>query len=237
MAVKDVGFLPISTSLETAMFRLRAHTREPLFVDQLCINQADNAEKGRLVSQMGKIYAKARRVLAWLGPSTVELEMFLSFMKHLEEVAPPAYLHLVDHDYPTLEAIRASVAASSPESKPVPSHLLEDRDMLREMLIRMGDEIPLRGFVDICSRQFFGRMWIVQEACLPGSLHFVCGHSIWHVVQFERALLLFSIFLAHRAGNMTHEDVVNHYPKVDDIIFAIALCRFVNRFFTTRRTI
>ncbi len=80
-------------------------------------------------------------------------------------------------------------------------------------------------------------MWIVQEACLPGSLHFACGDNIWHAVRFERTLLLFSIFVAHRAGNLTHEDVAKDHVKVDDIIFAIALCRFVNRLFATRRTI
>jgi hypothetical protein len=233
---KDVGFLPISASLETAMLHLRPHTNKPLFIDQLCINQADNAEKGRLVRRMGEIYSKAKRVLAWLGPSTPEAEKFISFMKHLEETAPPPYLRLVEHDYPTLEAIRGSIS-SGLSSMPVPGHLLEDRDMLRDLVIEVRDEIPLRGFVDVCSRQYFGRMWIVQEACLAGSLYFVCGHNTWHAVRFERALLFFFIFLAHRSANLTHEDVAKEYPKVDDIIFAVALCRFVNRLFTTRRTI
>ncbi len=113
------------------MLHLRAHTDKPLFVDQLCCLCINQAEK------------------------------FLSFMKHLEETAPSVYLRLVDHDYPTLEAKRVSVASSSPESKPLPAHLLEGRDMLREMVIKMrNDEIFLRGFVDVCSRHYLNERFL-----------------------------------------------------------------------------
>ncbi|KAI6781892.1 uncharacterized protein J7T54_005102 [Emericellopsis cladophorae] len=234
---KVVGVLLISAVLEGILLQLRTHTDKPLFVDQLCINQANNAEKGHLVRHMGEIYSKAKQVLAWLGPSTLEADRLVSFMMHLEEDAKPAYLRLCDHDYPTLDALRLSVAAPNPESKPVPSNLIQDRDVLREAVMAMQDDMALRGFMDICSRQLFGRMWIVQEACLSGTLHFVCGHNAWHVDQFERVLLLFTMFLAYRAGNLTAEDVGKDFPKVDDIISAIGLCRFVNRVFSTRRTI
>ncbi|KAH7308633.1 hypothetical protein B0I35DRAFT_442323 [Stachybotrys elegans] len=80
-------------------------------------------------------------------------------------------------------------------------------------------------------------MWIVQEVCLSGSLHFVCGHSVWAADQFERILLLFYLLLAHRAGNFTPEDLINDYPQLDDILLAIAIARFLNRIFSTRRTI
>jgi hypothetical protein len=38
-----------------------------LWVDAICINQADAIEKGTQVSMMGSIYAQAYRVLIWLG--------------------------------------------------------------------------------------------------------------------------------------------------------------------------
>lgn len=234
---ETVGYIPTTASLETAMLYLRWHTEKPFFVDQLCINQADNVEKAHLVRRMGEIYSQANRVLAWLGPSDPEAQEFVSFMKHLEEAPGAAYLRLADHDYPILNAIRLSVAATSPESKPVPDHVMADRDMLRDLVIQIGDEMPLRGFVNVCSRQFFGRLWIVQEACLSLNLQFVCGYSVWHADQLERTLLLFSLLLAHRAANLTPKALAKEYPKVDDIILAIALGRFINRLFSTRRTI
>jgi hypothetical protein len=49
------------------------HLRDPyeflwIWVDALCINQADLAERAQQVSQMGDIYRQAERVLVWLGP-------------------------------------------------------------------------------------------------------------------------------------------------------------------------
>ncbi|KAK5125936.1 hypothetical protein LTR85_011291 [Meristemomyces frigidus] len=52
---------------------LRAMRREDnrswFFIDAICINQWDNAEKSGQVMLMGEIYRKARRVTAWLGHS------------------------------------------------------------------------------------------------------------------------------------------------------------------------
>jgi hypothetical protein len=40
---------------------------EPLWVDSISINQADNAEKGHTLSQMPLIYHTAQRTLCWTG--------------------------------------------------------------------------------------------------------------------------------------------------------------------------
>jgi hypothetical protein len=39
-----------------------------LWIDAICINQADADEKGMQFTMMGSIYAQASRVLIWLGP-------------------------------------------------------------------------------------------------------------------------------------------------------------------------
>ncbi|KAF2240619.1 HET-domain-containing protein, partial [Trematosphaeria pertusa] len=40
---------------------------EKLWIDALCINQSDNAERGHQIQRMGDIYRGASEVLAWLG--------------------------------------------------------------------------------------------------------------------------------------------------------------------------
>src|SRR6201999_2476979 len=40
-----------------------------LWVDYLCINQPNVAEKNHQVALMGQIYREASRVIVWLGPS------------------------------------------------------------------------------------------------------------------------------------------------------------------------
>ncbi|PKK50013.1 hypothetical protein CI102_7199 [Trichoderma harzianum] len=58
----------VGRNLYNALERLRLPNEERvLWIDALCINQADNQEKTQQVRLMGEIYSKAQRVLIWLG--------------------------------------------------------------------------------------------------------------------------------------------------------------------------
>jgi hypothetical protein len=66
----DLGECRISVtkSLHAALLQLRDHSFERIiWVDAICINQADNEEKGHQIQSMAKIYSKATRVIVWLG--------------------------------------------------------------------------------------------------------------------------------------------------------------------------
>lgn len=55
-------------SLRQALTHLRAvQSTRTVWVDALCINQKNDQEKSEQVQQMQEIYAKARRVIVWLG--------------------------------------------------------------------------------------------------------------------------------------------------------------------------
>ncbi|KAI1339422.1 HET-domain-containing protein [Xylariaceae sp. FL0016] len=59
----------VTRNLAAALRRLRARKGyRYLWVDALCINQADEAERGSQVARMGLIYRQAEQVLIWLGP-------------------------------------------------------------------------------------------------------------------------------------------------------------------------
>ena len=52
--------------------RRKPHIRKGwLWIDALCINQADNAERTHQVGQMGHIYHSAERMISWLGMNRV----------------------------------------------------------------------------------------------------------------------------------------------------------------------
>ncbi|KAK4225963.1 heterokaryon incompatibility, partial [Podospora fimiseda] len=38
-----------------------------IWIDAMCINQTDDAEKGAQIAMMGRIYSQARNILSWLG--------------------------------------------------------------------------------------------------------------------------------------------------------------------------
>ena len=61
--------LLLTTSIHDALRRLRKLDRpRRLWADQICINQADKAERSQQVQFMNHIYNSAKHVLVWLGP-------------------------------------------------------------------------------------------------------------------------------------------------------------------------
>ncbi|KAF5654950.1 cytochrome P450 monooxygenase cytochrome P450 monooxygenase [Fusarium sp. NRRL 25303] len=66
---------PVTTSLASALRCVPQHLSQSkhaagqkLWVDAICINQVDNAEKSHQVAKMGEIYSQSALVLCWLGP-------------------------------------------------------------------------------------------------------------------------------------------------------------------------
>jgi hypothetical protein len=45
-----------------------------IWIDAICINQSDNAEKGIQVQNMGRIYSHALKMVGWLGFSDNAIE-------------------------------------------------------------------------------------------------------------------------------------------------------------------
>ena len=63
---------PVSKNLLVALHQIcadqqKAGTARKLWIDAICINQRDNAEKSHQVMLMRDIYANAKTVLAWIG--------------------------------------------------------------------------------------------------------------------------------------------------------------------------
>jgi len=70
--------------MEAALRHLRYRDRpRKLWVDTICINQADNDEKSVQVRRMARIYRSAYRVVAWLGPQRDRSNLALSALEWL----------------------------------------------------------------------------------------------------------------------------------------------------------
>jgi hypothetical protein len=70
ISVDGCNFL-VRANLYSALVHLQDDFIERiLWIDALCINQQNNAEKGQQVQSMAKIYAKASRAIVWLGEAT-----------------------------------------------------------------------------------------------------------------------------------------------------------------------
>lgn len=80
----SVATFSIGKNLESALRHLR-YTSEPrtLWIDAICINQNDNAEKAAQVNRMADIYSLAARVVVWLGPAEDDSDLAISTLAYL----------------------------------------------------------------------------------------------------------------------------------------------------------
>jgi hypothetical protein len=68
--------------VSTASFNLRMSASK-IWVDAICINQEDNAEKSQQVQQMAQIYSKAIGALVWLGDAYEDGELAFDTLERL----------------------------------------------------------------------------------------------------------------------------------------------------------
>jgi len=92
----------ISTNLEVALRILRFHERpRRLWIDALCINQRDSAEKNKQVAMMGAIFKQARNVIIWLGPRSGDSDIAMTTIANLNSV--DAFENITEPTWDALE--------------------------------------------------------------------------------------------------------------------------------------
>lgn len=147
----------ITRTLDSALRHLRHSTESiMLWVDQLCINQDDNAEKARQVPLMALVYQRALNTVIWLDdrPDGGAFTVLEAIHRNLGDLA--------------LDEQPASVFED-----------FVDRGYLPHGFdVRKTWEV-LQGLFD---RWWFTRTWIIQEALLSQTAFVRCGESkiSWH---------------------------------------------------------
>jgi len=75
--------LRITPNCRQALSALRKrYGRLCIWVDSICINQADETEKGKQLLLMGEIYTWAEIVYAWLGPGDPDTNRVMDWLSH-----------------------------------------------------------------------------------------------------------------------------------------------------------
>jgi hypothetical protein len=88
----------VSENLYLALLHLRKRGVKLIWVDALCINQEDLAERARQVSHMEEVYRRASLVWVWLGDNDESSELAFDELhglgQHLDwdEAVPQEYL-------------------------------------------------------------------------------------------------------------------------------------------------
>ncbi|KAL5321091.1 hypothetical protein ACEPPN_011902 [Leptodophora sp. 'Broadleaf-Isolate-01'] len=193
---------PVGPNLYSALQHIRLeHAPRLVWVDAICINQADIEERNWQVSKMGLIYRAAESVVAWMGEATRGAGMIFQCLETFEDLTSSDQ-EIVDSVSP--DAKRICEIIFGPVSTPETLHdgnEGEDRNEreAEEFLEEEGREVfteedkqiahILWSQLDLLlERKLFWRSWIVQEIVLARSITLLCSHHSVSYTTLTHAL-------------------------------------------------
>lgn len=164
--------IAVTQNLHGALGQLRfADSARFMWIDAVCINQGDEIEKGPQVAMMGKIFQRASRVVAWLGPNIDNTETAMELMGFLGS--------------------QVVYNNTNGELEPSPDSVASDLTNLDKPMLLRDDEV--RPLASLLCRPWFTRLWIRQEIFLGNKDSIVCcGASQVSWPIFRNALRLLS---------------------------------------------
>jgi hypothetical protein len=144
------GVIGLTHNLSQALPYLAKHSRTKLlWIDQICINQADPVEKPKTVARMSEIYRAASRVIIWLGPDDEHSHLCKRWLSEVDKmIHGMTNSDRMTRDSQTFNSDIRYLVVRSTFTSPV------------------TDPIYAPAIREFWSRQWFSRGWIVQELLL-----------------------------------------------------------------------
>jgi len=167
--------LGITQNLHSALVRLRlADNPRRLWIDAICINQGDDAEKSQQIRLMPRIYSASSSTIAWLGEDSEDLGGELSF--EFFRWAP--YLL---HCWLTDEIYKLETYDDDDET------LVRffNRGDWRKKAQHPGSQYSNNMLQRFFRRPWFTRRWVIQEVYAAPKVEFVCGSA---VISYEELM-------------------------------------------------
>jgi len=138
----------VQATVEAALRGLRSrHSVRRLWIDSICINQADNIEKGHQAELMIQVYGLASQLVVWLGEA----------------------------DERTAEAVATVTRIADREM--TDSASTSSNEVINPTLTEHGlsNDVDLEPLANLLQRPWFSRRWIRQEVSSASRVVFRCG--------------------------------------------------------------
>jgi Heterokaryon incompatibility protein (HET) len=176
---------PVSENLFFALRQLRQRKlKDWLWIDAICIDQKNDAEKSTQVQRMRSIYSAAFRVLAWLGEfqcssrlatTAASQIIWQKWLAYIHNEATPQLKNNLTHNihYPSRAAqgttenrITIPLEETSFDMLFFMGTIWNERALVRDMIyeaFQVNHPTELPDWTGIFRNRFFSRIWIVQE--------------------------------------------------------------------------
>jgi hypothetical protein len=156
------GTISVTQNLAEALRYLRYEDKtRTLWIDAICVNQLDMAERSSQVKRMADIYSAASRVVVWLGPESDDSTLAIECCQ------------LISSNI-TVDWVRQ---AMSPVST--------DTHWAKKEAPLPFSGVELAAISRLLDRDWFKRLWIWQEVNLASEVIVLCGTHIlsWMVIR------------------------------------------------------
>ncbi|KAF5975672.1 heterokaryon incompatibility protein 6, OR allele [Fusarium bulbicola] len=155
-------------NLHDALLDLRHPTRKRvLWIDALCINQADNDEKSKQIRLMHEIYSQAQQVLIYLGKSDDSVHGAIASMRWLDWKFMPLYARQF--------LLSSNIGMAS---------FFVDKWTNMNPITR--EDFSWDPIISLLRRPWFRRTWVIQEAVIPQHAQVICGDQTISWTTFLR---------------------------------------------------
>lgn len=134
---------------------------QPIWADQICINQNDHEEKIAQLAIMVDIYRSAAYVNIWLGKLTMVLNNAIDFIESLPD-------ELVSSAQPT----QIGQASTTPEPL---AAMARTFDGVSLVMSSISDHYHWINTVRVIGRKWFSRAWTLQEFLVATNFRFLMG--------------------------------------------------------------
>lgn len=149
--------MQVTANLSLALNRLRLpHQDRIIWIDALCIDQSNDKERTHQVGRMSDIYRSAKRVVIWLGESTEDTDMAIELMQEMEGKAAARGDSHLPHWHVSWRQLW--------------KHTIRSRHTSKFRAFQNGLRI-------LVHRDWFQRVWIIQEAANADSAIIMCGKA------------------------------------------------------------
>lgn len=170
------GVIPITRNLEAALRHLRYETMPRyMWIDALCINQADDEEKSVQVANMGAVYAAADSTIAWLGPRGINSDEAMEILREIASYVEIDWTHKLMRPSESSFKASKSTGLSLNSEKSSESNDATQWGAVESSIPWFGHETDW--VYSLLARPYFERAWIVQEILLSRKIQFQCGLS------------------------------------------------------------
>ncbi|EHK50906.1 hypothetical protein TRIATDRAFT_2771, partial [Trichoderma atroviride IMI 206040] len=168
---------PVTKNARSAIQRLRLTEGQSryLWVDAICIDQKNIAEKSSQVAMMAEIYQKATRVNIWLGDGNDSSDFILRWYSFI--TLPFAPISWIER-----KAIRYSSSPEWPTDSLLglthfPQALAELISGVMGSFMLPHIPMPKDGEADLESRTYWKRVWTIQESNINPNCFVYCGSA------------------------------------------------------------